>query len=1346
MNFAKTTARFWSIARIAAVSLSFTIVSIANAQYCAPAVFVGDLNNDNLVDTADVKLWTTWFKAGPPDYKPCADLNRNGVLDPGDREQLLKAVLFASKDKGGLGSKGRIPAFTLSEFRFAQPFVTDTQQRFVEFACPDPSSFPPDYLFSKKFEDGFYLLLVSKKNSGPPTINPQGYIMKVIPLKNILFASVGLGENLALLKDSSFTLPIPAGLTPTSLPVGQSISFQNQKKFNTTWFLVYRRPNGSGYTSPVAIPSVGQQIDTDPNTECQVDLSHKNSTLPFPNVMPPWDVILDAISVDKSIENPSSAIGKGCIYAVGPLFEAFPVPSGLGEFETPFHVYRLCPEGQKPKELRGEFQAFTVGIDTPGSKNHCSDDLACGLLSAGDCTKTHKTPFCNDPNCCSFVCLNDPHCCIVEWDTSCVALAIQECGVCGGQGSGLCLRAHFGKACSDETCCELVCNSPGFADCCNVSWDEDCVTKAKLPGMCLECGSSVLPNSCFEESDFPYCQDEECCNTVCLYDLTVCCEVVWDQYCVNLAEEFCPAIVCGANTAGDCCLAHEGPFCSDLICCQRVCDQDPYCCQTSWDVQCVEETILSGCGVSCACGGGLPSDTCFEPHPNPGCVSIRCCNYVCSSDPFCCGVTWDLSCVAAANGFCGEQPNCETSTFSCLIVHDTPGCSSPACCDAICVIVPDCCNISWDLPCVDLVPSVCEGCGEPFSGNCLAAHSSPGCNNAVCCDIVCAIDQYCCNTSWDDTCVAIATSACSLPPVCNNPDSRSCFISSFVPGCTNPNNNCCKSICETWDQYCCDVRWDAICANEAIISSKLELGFCRVPPAVPGQGDCSEVHEENGCANYQCSAAVCSLRPVCCTEGWDADCVELVPYVCVARTSCEDGNDLDPLLSPFLVHPTPGTNDYACCNAVCLKAGFEYCCEISWDTACVAQANLLCIYSLPKGEPWCVYGSGSCLTAHPTPGCEEESCSSAVCFYNAQCCIVEWDETCVALAGGICCGAPGCGNYCNGSCLIVHEKPFCSDPFCCTAVCEADPSCCQLGWDFNCVEYAYQRCARGCGIAESGSCRYPHKNPGCNNAICCEAICAQDPYCCQAEWDSTCAQEALKRPICGGLECGSYLAESCCSVHVESNGCTNLQCCNAVCLIDSFCCDIRWDDFCVEEAFDNPACPCAKECGDQCAGDCCSAHLGPNCRDADCCNLVCPLDPVCCETIWDLFCAQSARALCVNECEPPVCGSVEAGSCCEPHPNANCNSEECCGLVCAVLSPCCTTSWDESCSTLAGILCPVCSLSCGNSEAGKCFVAHPNPFCDDAQCCLRVCQVLPSCCAVQWDQDCADLALLKLCP
>ncbi|MCI0365864.1 MAG: hypothetical protein L0219_18550, partial [Phycisphaerales bacterium] len=37
---------------------------------------------------------------------------------------------------------------------------------------------------------------------------------------------------------------------------------------------------------------------------------------------------------------------------------------------------------------------------------------------------------------------------------------------------------------------------------------------------------------------------------------------------------------------------------------------------------------------------------------------------------------------------------------------------------------------------------------------------------------------------------------------------------------------------------------------------------------------------------------------------------------------------------------------------------------------------------------------------------------------------------------------------------------------------------------------------------------------GCNNAACCSAVCAVDPFCCETLWDSLCAAQAQKTPEC----------------------------------------------------------------------------------------------------------------------------------------------------------------------------------------------------------------------------------------
>lgn len=61
-----------------------------------------------------------------------------------------------------------------------------------------------------------------------------------------------------------------------------------------------------------------------------------------------------------------------------------------------------------------------------------------------------------------------------------------------------------------------------------------------------------------------------------------------------------------------------------------------------------------------------------------------------------------------------------------------------------------------------------EGEGEPCdidSGNCCEANGTPGCDDPLCCDAVCAADAHCCDVAWDAACVDIAARICrTLPP------------------------------------------------------------------------------------------------------------------------------------------------------------------------------------------------------------------------------------------------------------------------------------------------------------------------------------------------------------------------------------------------------------------------------------------------------------------------------------------------------------------------------------------------------------------------------------------------------
>ena len=150
------------------------------------------------------------------------------------------------------------------------------------------------------------------------------------------------------------------------------------------------------------------------------------------------------------------------------------------------------------------------------------------------------------------------------------------------------------------------------------------------------------------------------------------------------------------------------------------------------------------------------------------------------------------------------------------------------------------------------------------------------------------------------------------------------------------------------------------------------------------------------------------------------------------------------------------------------------------------------------------------------------------------------------------------------SCLVVHSPGGCDNLSCCTLVCTLDPTCCINSWDSSCVNLANQSCAGYCGAAASGSCYGSHANPSCDTAACCNAVCAIDPYCCNVTWDITCVQYAGF--ACAGTPgiCGQT-ADSCFTPH-QQGACSNTACCQAVCSVDPSCCEQSWDILCVYAA------------------------------------------------------------------------------------------------------------------------------------------------------------------------------------
>lgn len=261
---------------------------------------------------------------------------------------------------------------------------------------------------------------------------------------------------------------------------------------------------------------------------------------------------------------------------------------------------------------------------------------------------------------------------------------------------------------------------------------------------------------------------------------------------------------------------------------------------------------------------------------------------------------------------------------------------------------------------------------------------TPGCNDAHCCPIVCALDPFCCDAAWDAICVNEALQFCvsgGCPPSClGTPENEPCGfdgnggcnseVPSFMP--VSPGDEICGT---AWaDGGMRDTDWFAItleapttitltcasempmvfgfvdtndCATASEISPSASSDLCTsatVTHCVPA-GTWWLFAAPAGFNAFPCgvssqytlsieSGPACGV-PVCgdgiCGEGEDlVNC----PWDCDLVAGC--GND-GPCEVP---HDAPGCDDILCCAGVCIADPF--CCTVSWDQICVDQTATHC--------------------------------------------------------------------------------------------------------------------------------------------------------------------------------------------------------------------------------------------------------------------------------------------------------------------------------------------------------------------------------------------------------------------
>lgn len=198
------------------------------------------------------------------------------------------------------------------------------------------------------------------------------------------------------------------------------------------------------------------------------------------------------------------------------------------------------------------------------------------------------------------------------------------------------------------------------------------------------------------------------------------------------------------------------------------------------------------CQLEHTCGDGTtePGEECDDGNVTPG----DGCDENCMNEPVC------------GNGVIEAGEDCEP-----------PG--TPTC-DANCQRIPMCGDGILDQgeECDDGNGTSGDGCDASCvleGNNCCDDTHGAGCNNPTIESCVCAQDAFCCDTDWDGLCVTnVETLGCGS---CSGgggpcPGSGDCYVDNGTPGCDDAA--CCNAVCAA-DAFCCDDNWDQLCADAA---------------------------------------------------------------------------------------------------------------------------------------------------------------------------------------------------------------------------------------------------------------------------------------------------------------------------------------------------------------------------------------------------------------------------------------------------------------------------------------------------------------------------------------------------
>ena len=563
-------------------------------------------------------------------------------------------------------------------------------------------------------------------------------------------------------------------------------------------------------------------------------------------------------------------------------------------------------------------------------------------------------------------------------------------------GTGECLHApkacDDGNPCTDDSCeagtgkcLHLPVTLPEPGPCMEVACDPASGAPVETPRVCDD-GDLCTADSCDPAQDacsfaVAPCDDDDACTT---------------DACDPGTGDCLHADVQGCGVA-DCCAPHASPGCTNQGCMAAVCEGAPQCCTGAWGDACV-----------------LAAELLCLPCQEIPCGSDAECDL---SDDWCFVETCDTDA-----GLCSFVDLADCGGGDCCAEHAGLGCGEDACMDTVCGADPFCCEAGWDSLCLEAAIAACAACAQPGcgadadcddgdwctadtcdpatgeclteaipdcgAGDCCGEHGGLACEDAACADLVCGADPFCCQTTWDAACAAAAGDGCE---VCSCAGDADCDDGDW---CTSEF---------------CDVGTGA-CVVDAVEGC--------------GAGPCCEASADIGCEDPACMETVCGGDPFCCEATWDIVCADAAIAACAACAPapgdcCQAGE-------------VGGCEDLACQSLLCDADPF--CCNGTWDQICADQANEVCevcVGVLP----------GDCCGASLGLGCEDASCTAAVCGADAFCCETVWDDICALQAVDLCPGL--CGAGCGADDTPCDDGDPCTeDDTCGDGVCAGAPVAC----------------------------------------------------------------------------------------------------------------------------------------------------------------------------------------------------------------------------------------------------------------------------------------------------------------